>query len=759
MLKKKVILVGLALMLMTGLASTFAEKWDVSTASGWAQGEITEAYENQLMPERLMKTKLTQNITRADFAALVVQLYEGMTGEDVAPASVASFTDTNDIDVLKAKTLEIMQGDNGLASPNNLVTRQEMAVMYYRTMKKVSEKLGSPMKTSDGVLEFSDKDKVASWAIEAVDYVYENKIMTGDGEKFSPLNNAPVEQSVIVVKRLYKDNESIVVKKDGSPTVTKVAEVDISKGFKAEVDSDKMGLYLRITLTANGQIIEKKPEDDFTFSILAEDKTNGIVYVTQTHDMAMDERGVTTYKYDIAKDKMINIDEALGQKVYNVMIIKTGKYKDYVVSSIEGEKYIVYDKELKKLTEVDKGMTQENINDMIENKLNPNAVEKEVINDHKQGVDFETYGNGHIGENGELAIVFRNTGAKVVIATGDEVFAYGSYMNRADNPYVITKERMEGITNGFYCKTVSDPWLTSDDKYLFFVSQTEWFIPGNMPISALIRYDVENKDFKLISDIEFYGKRAYYKNYYGKTFISLEQNKLEERIYDVEGNWIKENYVFSTKNFVSIHNNDYANSYRYDMVREPKVTEGVYDVIGRNSTKLPDEDKQNIEYVEMLQNTSAPKMIISNRFYDGQHLNLELNNDKDIEVELSIQEQGQWGNSGVIFNVSKETYGSDAYLGYYAGVDIQRQIFIIGRSDNAWHSISEDKLPSHIEFGEKFTLKIERRGEVFKLYVNGVLVDTIRDATYTKTGRYGVRAYNAKTRVHKTVGKTILSSN
>lgn len=587
MLRKKVLLIGVALMLVVSSLAVYGEEWDVSTASGWAQGEITEAYENGLMPERLINTKMTQNISRADFAALVVKLYEEMTGVSVEVAPASSFTDTKDVDVLKAKALGIMQGDNGLASPDDLVTRQGMAVMYHRTMKKVSEKLGTTMMKPDGVLEFKDKDKVASWAIEAVDYVYENKIMTGDEGNFSPLNNAPVEQSVIVVKRLYKDNESSVVKKDKAIPAEVKSNVDISKGFKAELDPDNFGSYLKVVLSADGTVIEKKPEPDFSFSILDTDMENGIVYLTQTHDMAIDERGVVTYKYDIRKDQMVNMDKQLDAKISNVMMIKEGTYKNYIVLSMAGGHYWLYDSGLKKIAELEAGATQENVNGMIKNKLDSNGKEKEAA-----------------------------------------------------------------------------------DK---------------------------------------------------------------------------------ESNFVSLHHGEVANAYTYDIIKEPAVRPGVYDVIGDNKIGLSDQGVQAKEYVELAQNVSAPKMIVAHKSSDGQVLPKQLGSKThvEVEVEMSIVEQGEHGNAGIVFDVSKEGYGTDNYYGLYFGIDLKEQTYITGYSENSWLGFAGTPLYEPIDFGEKFTLKMRKEGMVITYFINNrQVIAGYRDFPLDDS-HYGVRAYDAKSRVYK----------
>ena len=251
-------------------------------------------------------------------------------------------------------------------------------------------------------------------------------------------------------------------------------------------------------------------------------------------------------------------------------------------------------------------------------------------------------------------------------------------------------------------------------------------------------------------DFVIVGRFVDYNNSLTLTFGEKDE---EETIFDEDGNLIE------TRNFQSVNKGEVANAYKYDMVSEPEVRPGVYDVIGDNRKLFPGEGRQPKEYVEIAQAVSAPKMIISNKFYDGQNLEMQLFNDKDIAVKISISDQGEWGNAGIIFNVSAPTYGTNNYYGYYAGVNLDKQMFVIGKAANSWTLISENKLPKRIYYGDKFTLKIERRGSLTKFYIDGMLVNSFTDSTYTNYGYwgsrayYGVRAYDAKTQVYRTYGK------
>lgn len=280
---KKLLSVILVTILLVN-AFSFATTPDVSSASNWAQSEVTEAYSNGLMPERLTNANLQQNITRAQFASLAVKLYEGLTDESVTPAPEDSFIDTTDIDVLKAKAIEVMNGDAGKASPNDLVTREQMAAMFYRTLSIAYEKYGQSIVDTDGTLEFNDKNSVSDWAIQSVDYVNENGIMTGDAGDFLPLANAPVEQAVAVIKRLYKNNESLI-QDDIKPGVV---ENDYTLGYTIDILDGE--LYVNYSNTGNNELfatgVLNADYFDYDKSKIFYVHTNGIIYEVEVGNKA-----------------------------------------------------------------------------------------------------------------------------------------------------------------------------------------------------------------------------------------------------------------------------------------------------------------------------------------------------------------------------------------------------------------------------------------------------------------------------------------
>jgi hypothetical protein len=168
---------------------------DLSTASTWAHESITRAIELGLVPQSL-QGNYTQQITRAEFTALAVALYENQSGEITGREQ---FTDTNDINVQKAAYLGIVQGvGNDRFDPNAQLTREQAAVMLSRLADVMENPLPSQAAT------FVDNSEVSSWAIVAVGHVQAAGIMGGVGDYlFDPHGAYTREQSIITILRLF----------------------------------------------------------------------------------------------------------------------------------------------------------------------------------------------------------------------------------------------------------------------------------------------------------------------------------------------------------------------------------------------------------------------------------------------------------------------------------------------------------------------------------------------------------------------------
>lgn len=177
----------------------------VEPASTWAQPEIDEAKERELLTPNTSMF-FTSDITRGQFAELVVNMVEKTLNQELLPASEDTFVDSEDESVLKAYNAKIVNGTSDVTfAPHDLITREQIATMLYRAIIYIeAEKNFEFTDKIDNISSYTDKDSVSSWATTGVGVLANNGIMKGTSDvTLSPKGNATVEQCVILVYRLF----------------------------------------------------------------------------------------------------------------------------------------------------------------------------------------------------------------------------------------------------------------------------------------------------------------------------------------------------------------------------------------------------------------------------------------------------------------------------------------------------------------------------------------------------------------------------
>lgn len=187
---------------MASAAADRAAFTDVKSISPWALESVYTAYDRKLMggvSESSLVFAPKQNITRAEFAALLLRL----TGNEPSAASSAqSFSDVKADAwyygaVNKAKELGIVSGVTGTAfKPDGPVTRQDMAVMIVRALKL------DEASAAAGTGKFTDEEQISAYALTAVRTVTGLGIMSGTGGEFAPATAVTREMAAAVAVRL-----------------------------------------------------------------------------------------------------------------------------------------------------------------------------------------------------------------------------------------------------------------------------------------------------------------------------------------------------------------------------------------------------------------------------------------------------------------------------------------------------------------------------------------------------------------------------
>ena len=169
--------------------------------SDWAVPEIEKAKEQDLIPDSLINEDLTKPINRAEFAAVCVKVFENLTSSDAVPAVSNPFTDTSDLEVLKALNVGITNGTSDTTfSPSNKLSREEAATMLTRVFKRCTMP-GWTLETDSAFplnytqpARFADDSTISAWAKDSVYFMVYNNIIQGVGNNLFAPKNTTTEQ-------------------------------------------------------------------------------------------------------------------------------------------------------------------------------------------------------------------------------------------------------------------------------------------------------------------------------------------------------------------------------------------------------------------------------------------------------------------------------------------------------------------------------------------------------------------------------------
>ena len=232
--KKFISVLLIAITITTSTGQVFAaQNISGKTYSNWAKPAITAMAEKDLISPKLMSQSNFQgDITREEFAELMVTLYEYENGP-VSNYNKGTFNDTSNPYIEKASSLNIVAGfPGGMFKPNEKMNRQEMAVMLNNMF--FQGKAGS----DSALNKFADKSNISSWAKGPVSNVVGNNLMAGDSTgKFNPKANLSRQEAISVVNNYLLQGKTPPVIKplpattlvDVSPILTGQEAIDFFK--------------------------------------------------------------------------------------------------------------------------------------------------------------------------------------------------------------------------------------------------------------------------------------------------------------------------------------------------------------------------------------------------------------------------------------------------------------------------------------------------------------------------------------------------
>ena len=179
---------------------------NLETASSWAHEGIAAAIGKGFVPTDI-QNNYTKVITRAEFCRMAIKWVEYATGKSIDAVLAEkgllrnpnAFTDTSDPDILAAFALGITSGTGqGVFSPGGQFNREQAATMIMNTCRVIGANADIPPASG-----FADMGSAANWAINGINFVRANGIMSGtDNNKFSPKANYTREQSIITFNNI-----------------------------------------------------------------------------------------------------------------------------------------------------------------------------------------------------------------------------------------------------------------------------------------------------------------------------------------------------------------------------------------------------------------------------------------------------------------------------------------------------------------------------------------------------------------------------
>ena len=185
----------------------------------WAKSELAQAERADLIPEALADRDLTRPITRQEYAAAAVALYDQLLA--LNPGAVVMereasypegrqgpFTDTDDPAVNRAYAVGLVEGvGGGKFAPDGNLTREQAATMLRRAISLTG--LTLPGLCGTNYANMTDTDTVSDWAREGASMMANMGIIQGKpdgtaGTKFDPRGTLTGQEALVMNGRLVE---------------------------------------------------------------------------------------------------------------------------------------------------------------------------------------------------------------------------------------------------------------------------------------------------------------------------------------------------------------------------------------------------------------------------------------------------------------------------------------------------------------------------------------------------------------------------
>lgn len=205
---------ALCALIMTAMACSFVPPASALTdVSSWAEPDVIAASAAGLMPDTFAALAAKSSVSRAEFCAVALNLYEAERETTVKRTSKVYFDDCDDPDVNTAYEMNLISGrGNGVFAPDESVSRQDLCVILDSVREKCEvDKPDATVSASS----FPDGGEVRDYAVSATETMLSTGIIKGvqatvsdDPEQagetvtlLQPQGTATREQALIMASR------------------------------------------------------------------------------------------------------------------------------------------------------------------------------------------------------------------------------------------------------------------------------------------------------------------------------------------------------------------------------------------------------------------------------------------------------------------------------------------------------------------------------------------------------------------------------
>ena len=212
-MKKSFLIIVMLILTCASIILVFAGGIDKQTAVGcatpakaspseWAKEDVDKAFQIGILDSG--KTYYYGSfITREEFCEFVNRLISIESNHSAATPknTEKTFVDTDNPAILSMHTNGIINGKgNNIFAPNDLLTREETAVIFERLINLI----GCEIVYTDDVIEYDDGESISDWSWNSIQLVSHIGLMNGySGNVFYPKSHLSTEEAVVTVMRAY----------------------------------------------------------------------------------------------------------------------------------------------------------------------------------------------------------------------------------------------------------------------------------------------------------------------------------------------------------------------------------------------------------------------------------------------------------------------------------------------------------------------------------------------------------------------------